>query len=79
MTQGLLAAAVADAAPERLRGTAFGVLDLAVGLATFTASAGAGMLWTAAGPASAFLADAALAAAAIAVLGMRAMLKPRRE
>ena len=46
VTQGLLSAAVADAAPERVRGTAFGILDLAVGLATFIASAGAGLLWT---------------------------------
>ena len=38
--------AVADAAPERLRGTAFGLFDVVVGLATFTASAGAGLIWT---------------------------------
>src|SRR6516165_5156959 len=46
VTQGLLSAAVADAAPERLRGTAFGIFDLAIGLTTFAASAGAGVLWT---------------------------------
>jgi MFS family permease len=68
VTQGLLSAAVADAAPERLRGTAFGLLDLAVGLATFTASAGAGLLWTFGGPAGSFLAGAAFAAGVIVML-----------
>ena len=65
VTQGLLSAAVADAAPERLRGTAFGILDLAVGLATFAANAGAGVLWTFGGPAGSFTAGAALAAVVI--------------
>jgi MFS family permease len=51
MTQGLLSAAVADAAPDRLRGTAFGIFDLVIGGATFTASAGAGALWMIGGPA----------------------------
>jgi MFS family permease len=68
VTQGLLSAAVADAAPERLRGTAFGILDLAVGLATFAASAGAGVLWTFGGPAGSFIAGAALAAVVIIML-----------
>jgi MFS family permease len=75
VTQGLLSAAVADAAPERLRGTAFGIFDLAVGLATFTASAGAGLLWTLGGPAGSFLAGACLAAAAIVMLLFRAVPK----
>ena len=61
--------------PERLRGTAFGIFDLAVGLATFTASAGAGLLWTLGGPAGSFVAGAALAAAAIVMLLFRAMPK----
>ena len=68
VTQGLVSAAVADAAPERLRGTAFGILDLAVGLATFAASAGAGVLWTFGGPAGSFIAGAALAAVVIIML-----------
>jgi MFS family permease len=68
ITQGLLSAAVADAAPVRLRGTAFGLLDLAVGLATFTASAGAGLLWTLGGPAGSFVAGAALAGIVIVML-----------
>ena len=39
MTQGLLSALVADAAPDRLRGTAFGVFNLATGLTLLVASA----------------------------------------
>jgi MFS family permease len=71
VTQGLLAAAVADAAPERLRGAAFGIFDMAVGVTTFAASAGAGMLWMLAGPAATFIAGAVLAAAEIAVVMVR--------
>ena len=51
VTQGLLSAAVADAAPEHLRGTAFGVFELITGVATFMASACAGLLWMVEGPA----------------------------
>jgi MFS family permease len=76
VTQGLLSAAVADAAPERLRGAAFGILDLAVGLATFTASAGAGLLWTLGGPAGSFLAGAALAAVVTVMLSFQPLPKP---
>ena len=67
-TQGLLGAAVADAAPGRLRGTAFGVFDVAVGIATFAASAGAGLLWTLGGPAAAFATGAGIAAIAALIL-----------
>jgi len=68
VTQGLLSAAVADAAPERLRGTAFGIFDLAIGVTTFAASAGAGVLWTFGGATSPFTAGAVLAAAVIVML-----------
>lgn len=78
ITQGLLSAAVADAAPERLRGTAFGIFDLAVGAATFTASAVAGLLWTLGGPAGSFIAGAALAAVAIVMLPFQPIQKPTR-
>ncbi|MBP2292793.1 MFS transporter [Azospirillum rugosum] len=57
-TQGLLAVFVADAAPKHLRGTAFGLYSLVTGLALLAASALAGALWTAAGPAATFLAGA---------------------
>ena len=78
VTQGLLSAAVADAAPERVRGTAFGIFDLAVGLATFIASAGAGLLWTLGGPAGSFVAGAALAAVVIVILLLQPMSKRSR-
>jgi MFS family permease len=73
ITQGLLSAAIADAAPERLRGTAFGIFDLAVGVATFTASTGAGLLWTMSGPAGSFVAGAVLAATVIILLPFQPM------
>ncbi|MFC7334292.1 MFS transporter [Rhodocista pekingensis] len=54
LTQGILAALVADAAPADRRGTAFGVFNLVTGLALLLASLGAGVLWTTAGPAATF-------------------------
>ncbi len=68
VTQGLLAASVADAAPAELRGTAFGMYELAVGLATFVASTSAGALWVAGGAPLTFLGGACVAAAAILAL-----------
>ena len=73
-TQGLLAALVADTAPEPLRGTAFGVFNLLTGAALLFASIGAGRLWDTAGPRGTFLAGGALAALALA--GLLAL--PRR-
>jgi MFS family permease len=58
LTQGLLARLVADTAPARLRGTAFGVFHLTTGLAILTASLIAGGLWDWLGPAATFLAGA---------------------
>jgi MFS family permease len=63
LTQGLLSAMVAATAPADLRGTAFGVFNLAAGLAMLAASAIAGALWQFVGPAATFWAGAALAAA----------------
>ena len=68
LTQGLLAKMVADAAPDELRGTAFGAFNLVSGGALLLASAIAGALWTAIGPAATFLAGAAFAAVAAAGL-----------
>lgn len=65
LTQGLLATLVADTAPADLRGTAFGVFNLAGGIATLLASVIAGLLWDAYGPASTFLIGAAFAAIAL--------------
>jgi MFS family permease len=67
LTQGLLAAMVAHAAPADLRGTAFGVFNLASGAAMLAASALAGALWHYVGPAATFWCGAVLAAAALAL------------
>src|SRR5262249_20071627 len=66
-TQGLLSAMVAQASPAHLRGTAFGVFNLASGVAMLASSAIAGVLWQFVGPAATFWAGAALAAASLAV------------
>jgi MFS family permease len=62
MTQGLLAALVADEAPAALRATAFGVFNFLGGVALLAASLIAGVLWQTIGPAAAFMAGAAFAA-----------------
>jgi MFS family permease len=59
LTQGLLAALVADTAPVALRGTAFGMFNLTTGLALLVASVLAGALWDQLGPRATFLAGAA--------------------
>ncbi|MFZ5550149.1 MAG: MFS transporter [Pseudomonadota bacterium] len=61
LTQGLLAAMVADAAPADLRGTAFGFFNLMSGLAMLLSSTLAGLLWDSFGSALTFYAGAALA------------------
>jgi MFS family permease len=63
LTEGLISALIADAAPPTLRGTAFGVVNLARGLMLIAASALAGALWSWQGHEATFLAGAALAAA----------------
>jgi MFS family permease len=68
LTQGLLSALVADAAPVPLRGSAFGVFHLVVGVSTLVASLLAGLLWEAAGPSATFYAGAGFALAALMVL-----------
>ena len=68
LTQGLLAALVADTAPAELRGTAYGFFNLLGGIAMLAASIIAGSLWDSAGPQAAFLAGAGFAAAALAGL-----------
>jgi len=68
LTQGLLAALVADTAPAELRGTAFGFFNLVGGLAMLAASVIAGMLWDITGPRGPFLAGAGFALIALAGL-----------
>ena len=79
LTQGLLAALVAATAPEDLRGTAFGVFNLASGIALLAASAIAGALWQAIGPAATFAAGAAFTAIAWAALFVCSPQVPRLD
>ena len=65
MTQGLLAALVADAAPAPLRGTAFGLFNLASGIALLVASVVAGLLWEMVGPYATFLVSAGFTVAGL--------------
>jgi MFS family permease len=74
MTQGLIAALVADCAPVNLRATAFGVFNFASGVALLLASLLAGFLWAQIGPAATFIAGAGFTA-----LGLSLVLsRPRR-
>ena len=61
-TQGVFSAMVAQASPAALRGTAFGVFNLAGGVAMLAASVLAGALWQFVGPGATFVAGAVLAA-----------------
>lgn len=61
LTQGLLAAMVADTAPQNLRGTAFGVFSMVSGISILAASLIAGLLWDLYGAAMPFFAGAAVA------------------
>jgi MFS family permease len=76
LTQGLLAALVADTAPVRLRGTAFGLFNLATGVTTLAASVLAGAIWSARGASLTFLTGGGFAL--IALVGVLALLKEKR-
>ena len=65
LTQGLLATMVTDTAPATLRGTAFGLFNLASGVAMLLASLLAGMLWDRSGPVATFAAGAILSGLAL--------------
>lgn len=71
VTQGLFSKLIADVAPAPLRGTAFGVYNLASGVAMLVASALAGVVWSLFGPAATFLLGAAFTIAAGSGLAFR--------
>jgi MFS family permease len=73
MTQGLLAALVADEAPANLRATSFGVFNFVSGLALLLASLIAGALWEMVGPYATFMAGAAFTA--IGLVGTAVVLR----
>lgn len=64
LTQGLLAKLVADKASPRLRGSAFGLFNLATGASLLAASVAAGLLWDVYGPEATFIAGAGFAVVA---------------
>jgi MFS family permease len=74
MTQSLLAALVADEAPQHLRATAFGLFNFVSGVALLAASLIAGFLWAQIGPSATFLAGAAFTA-----LGLFTLLMTHRS
>ena len=68
LTQGLLAAMVADATAPEIRGTAFGIFNLVTGLALLGGNLVAGLLWDHYGPSATFFVGAGITAVALAGL-----------
>ena len=79
MTQGLLAAMVADHAPVDLRGTAYGFFNLAGGIAMLVASVLAGVLWDQLGPSFTFYAGAVFCTVTIAGIAISAVGRSSRS
>ncbi|OGY22486.1 MAG: MFS transporter [Candidatus Woykebacteria bacterium GWB1_45_5] len=67
-TEGVLRAFTADLVGEKIRGTAYGLLNGTIGTALLPASAVAGFLWDRVNPSAPFYYGAALALAALLVL-----------
>ena len=59
--QGASSALVADLVPQRLRGSAYGIFNAALGIAAFPASVIAGVLWEWYGPSAPFFFGGAIA------------------
>jgi MFS family permease len=76
LTEGLLAAYVADAAPSDLRGSAFGAMNLVRGVVLLFASVAAGALWTYGGPQATFAAGAVMAL--LTMFAAIVLLRPQR-
>ena len=76
LTQGIFAAMIADVTPPELKGTAFGLFNLASGLFMLLASAVAGGVWDRHGAAMTFYAGAAFSVAAFVML---ISLRSRRQ
>jgi MFS family permease len=68
LTQGILAALVADTTSPALKGTAFGIFNLVAGLFTLLASVLAGALWSRFGAPVTFYVSAGISLAAMAAL-----------
>jgi MFS family permease len=76
LTQSIFAAMIADVTPPELKGTAFGLFNLASGLFMLLASAIAGGVWDRHGAAMTFYAGAAFSVAAFVML---ISLRSRRQ
>ena len=75
LSQGLLAQLVAQHSAESLRGSAFGLFNLASGLTLLAASLLAGLLWDGAGPSMTFLAGAGFAVlAGLLLIALRSVV-----
>jgi len=71
LTQGVLAAMIADSSPDHLRGSAFGFFNLVSGVALLIASVLAGWLWERFGAPWTFGAGAAFCVVVLLLLGAR--------
>ena len=79
LTQGLMAKLVADNAPEELRGSAFGLFNLATGLALLAASIVAGLVWDQFGSSATFIVGASFAGSAFMLLVLQPHIRRRRR
>jgi MFS family permease len=70
LTQGIFSRMIADSAPDDMRATSFGAFWFVSGIAALLASLGAGYLWDRQGSSATFIASAAIAAAALAMLSL---------
>lgn len=70
LTQGLLAKLVADNAPSHLRGSAYGLFNLATGLTLLIASVVAGLVWDGFGASATFLVGAGFSLVALVLLSV---------
>ena len=68
LTEGVEKAFVADMVPEKRRGTAYGLYNLAYGITVFPASLLFGLIWTNFGASTAFLTSAAVSLVAVLML-----------
>jgi MFS family permease len=69
-TQGLFASLVAETAPAELRGTGFGLFNMAGGIALLLASMVAGLLWDRVGPSATFIAGALISVLSLVCLAL---------
>lgn len=78
LTQGLFAKLVADYSPSTLRGSAYGVFNLATGIGLLFASIIAGLVWDRLGAGATFLCGAAFCLIALVLVQVLAKHTPRQ-